>query len=138
MQTQRISRCVLLTVSAAATVLTVAGCSRPAVSDASSGVPLTLDEVSHWAYQIQDVASSGAVEALVASSYDMLVIEPTRTDKSSYDFDTAGMVTKLKDSGRRRWPPSQTCCCLLEHRPGGRLAMVLDVVCGVAGCSTLV
>ncbi len=62
--------------------------------------PMSLDEVTYWAYQIQDISASGAVDALVASHYDMLVVEPTRTDWSSDDkyFDTRGMVTQLKDS----------------------------------------
>jgi cysteinyl-tRNA synthetase len=42
----------------------------------------------------------GAVDALVASPYDMLVLEPTRTDWSSDDryFDTKQMVQRLKNS----------------------------------------
>jgi len=62
--------------------------------------PLSLDEVCYWAYHIQDLSQPGAVDALVSSHYDMLVLEPTRTDWSSDDrfFDTREMVTRLKDS----------------------------------------
>jgi cysteinyl-tRNA synthetase len=62
--------------------------------------PFSLDDVTCWAYQIQDISDSGAVDALVASHYDMLVLEPTRTDWSSEDrfFDTRGMIGRLKDS----------------------------------------
>ena len=62
--------------------------------------PLSLTEVRYWAYQLQDVATPGAVDALAASHYDLLVLEPTRTDWSSEDknFDTAAMVARLKAS----------------------------------------
>jgi hypothetical protein len=62
--------------------------------------PPHLADVAYWAYQIQDINAPGAVDSLVASHYDMLVIEPTRTDWSSDDknFDTRGMVTRLKNS----------------------------------------
>ena len=66
----------------------------------NSAGPMSLDEVTYWAYQIQDISASGAVDALVASHYDMLVLEPTRTDWSSDDklFDTRGMISWLKNS----------------------------------------
>ena len=62
------------------------------------GSPSPLSHVRYWAYQIQDISSAGAVEALANSHYDMLVLEPTRTDWSSDDkyFDTKGMVARLK------------------------------------------
>lgn len=65
--------------------------------------PLSPEEVSYWAYQLQGINEPGAVEALAASQYDMLVLEPTRTDWSSDDryFDAAAMVARLKDSRRR-------------------------------------
>lgn len=62
--------------------------------------PMSLDDVTTWAYQIQGISEPGAVDALVASHYDMLVLEPTRTDWSSDDklFDTRGMIARLKNS----------------------------------------
>lgn len=62
--------------------------------------PMSLEDVTYWAYQIQEISEPGAVDALVASHYEMLVLEPTRTDWSSDDkfFDTRGMVTQLKNS----------------------------------------
>ncbi|MGD2039436.1 MAG: endo alpha-1,4 polygalactosaminidase [Anaerolineae bacterium] len=62
--------------------------------------PLPLQEVAYWAYQLQDLSAPGAVDALAASHYDLLVLEPTRTDWSSDDrqFDTAGMVARLRAS----------------------------------------
>ncbi len=60
----------------------------------------TLSSVAFWGYQIQSLSEPGAVAALAASHYDMLVLEPTRTDWSSDDklFDTQEMVTQLKNS----------------------------------------
>jgi cysteinyl-tRNA synthetase len=62
--------------------------------------PRPLSDAAYWAYQLQDISEPGAVDALVASHYDMLVLEPTRTDWSSDDklFDTRGMVARLKAS----------------------------------------
>jgi cysteinyl-tRNA synthetase len=61
--------------------------------------PLPLSGIRYWAYQIQDVSEPGAVDALVATHYDMLVLEPTRTDwPDNKDFDTKGMVSRLKNS----------------------------------------
>ena len=63
--------------------------------------PMPLANVNYWAYQLQGISEPGAVDALVASHYDMLVLEPTRTDWSSdgdMDFDTRGMVRQLKNS----------------------------------------
>ncbi len=55
-----------------------------------------LNEIESWGYQIQGLSEDGAVEKLVESDYDMLVLEPTRTDKDESEFDTKGMVDKLK------------------------------------------
>ncbi len=58
----------------------------------------SLEDVGLWAYQIQGIDDDGAVSELVASNYDLLVIEPTRSDKNSADFDTRGAVTRLHAS----------------------------------------
>jgi cysteinyl-tRNA synthetase len=74
----------------------------PTVLNASGTVaePMSLQDVTYWAYQIQGISEPGAVDALVACHYDMLVLEPTRTDWSSDDkyFDTRVMVGQLGDS----------------------------------------
>jgi len=64
------------------------------------GTALPLDQVRYWAYQLQGIGEPGAVQALVDARYDLLVLEPTRTDWSSDDryFDTGGMVARLKAS----------------------------------------
>jgi len=71
-------------------VLIVSGCNKP----------LPLSQITYWAYQIQDVNEEGAIDELADSHYDMLVLEPTRTDWSSdaKDFDTKGMVERLKST----------------------------------------
>jgi len=55
-----------------------------------------LSSVTTWAYQIQSIAEAGSVDALANSTYDMLVVEPTRSDRDQADFDTAAMVWRLK------------------------------------------
>lgn len=60
-----------------------------------------LADVRFWAYQIQrleDDRSIDMIDELVESRYDLLVLEPTRSDRDSTDFDTAGMVRRLHDS----------------------------------------
>jgi cysteinyl-tRNA synthetase len=68
--------------------------------------PNPLKAVRFWAYQIQHLDRDGAVDRLVRSRYDMLVLEPTRTDRDSADFDSKGMVERLHatrgKSGKRR------------------------------------
>lgn len=66
--------------------------------------PPALSDVQYWAYQIQGLSEDGAIDALVQSRYELLVIEPTRTDWSDQGqdaerfFDTKGMVRRLKAS----------------------------------------
>ncbi len=55
-----------------------------------------LGEVETWGYQIQGLEEDGAVDALANSDYDLLVVEPTRSEQGSENFDTAGMVSRLK------------------------------------------
>jgi cysteinyl-tRNA synthetase len=65
-------------------------------TDVDEGSPLTLDEVQFWGYQIQGIDADGAIDSLAESRYDMLVLEPTRTDAELLDFDTKAMVDRLK------------------------------------------
>ncbi|MCJ7530220.1 MAG: endo alpha-1,4 polygalactosaminidase [Anaerolineales bacterium] len=57
-----------------------------------------LAKIRHWGYQIEGLTEDGAVDALEESHYEMLVLEPTRTDWSSDAkfFNTNGMVARLK------------------------------------------
>ena len=52
----------------------------------------------NWAYQIQKLSEDGAVDALVSAAYDVVVIDPTRTDPGDADFPTAQVVQRLKAS----------------------------------------
>jgi cysteinyl-tRNA synthetase len=60
--------------------------------------PLPLSDVRFWAYQLQHLEEDGAVSAMVSSSYDLLVLEPTRTHREEAGFDTRRMVDRLKHS----------------------------------------
>jgi cysteinyl-tRNA synthetase len=62
--------------------------------------PSSLSEVRSWAYQIQGLDEEGAADALANSSYEMLVIEPTRTFRGAEGFDTAGLVSRLHERGK--------------------------------------
>jgi uncharacterized protein (TIGR01370 family) len=52
--------------------------------------------VRYWAYQIQNLDSPGAIQKIVDSKYDMVVIDPTVTYDP--DFDAASMVARIKAS----------------------------------------
>jgi uncharacterized protein (TIGR01370 family) len=58
--------------------------------------PLPLSSVRYWAYQLQDLDTSGAIDKIVNSQYDMVVIEPTVTYDP--DFDARDMVNRIKAS----------------------------------------
>ncbi len=62
-----------------------------------------LSEVRHWMYQLQDLNEDGAVEALAATPYDMLVLEPGH-NFTEWPYDAAEMVTALRQTpdGRNR------------------------------------
>ncbi len=58
-----------------------------------------LKDVNFFAYQIQDISDEDRLNELIESRYDLVVIEPTRTDVTGdADFDTKGAVRKLKAS----------------------------------------
>jgi cysteinyl-tRNA synthetase len=61
---------------------------------------LNLRWVKSWAYQIQGLEEEGAIDALVASDYELVVVEPVRSQKEAEEFDTAGMVAHLHDEGK--------------------------------------
>ena len=71
---------------------------EPADDEEPSESANPLAEVRFWAYQIGGLENDGAIEPLVQSRYDLLVLEPTRSDRENTDFDTAGMVDRLHES----------------------------------------
>jgi cysteinyl-tRNA synthetase len=79
-----------------ALALAVDGCPRGILGGSSTKV--ALEDVRFWAYQIQGIEQTGAVQALEASRYDLLVLEPTRTDRDNANFDARGMVRRLHAS----------------------------------------
>lgn len=60
--------------------------------------PLPIKDVKFWASQIQETQSPGAADTLAASKYDMLVVEPARTEQEYSLFNTAALVSQLKAS----------------------------------------
>lgn len=62
--------------------------------------PNKISKVKYWAYKLQNINKPGAVNRIVKSRYDMVVLEPTRTDWSSEDkyFNTRSMVNSIKNS----------------------------------------
>ncbi len=58
--------------------------------------PLPLSSVRYWAYQLQNLDLSGAVNEIVNSRYDLVVIEPTVT--CNYEFAARDMVSRIKAS----------------------------------------
>ena len=61
---------------------------------------LNLRGVKSWAYQLQGLEEEGAVDALVDSDYELIVVEPVRSVKEAEGFDTAGMVSRLHSEGK--------------------------------------
>lgn len=59
---------------------------------------IKLKDVKYWAYQINGYYSKKDIESIANSKYDMVVLEPTKTCKDGLDFDTAGMVRRIKNS----------------------------------------
>lgn len=60
--------------------------------------PVSLSAVRAWACQLQGMDTPKSFESLEHSRYDLLVVEPVRTDWSSGNkrFDTPGMVRRLQ------------------------------------------
>lgn len=99
-----------LTILAALATLTLCSCGGTHREGDEHGVTTAgnrsalLAAISTWACQLQGLERAGAIDALAASDYQMLVLEPTRTVQGSEGFDTAAMVERLKTlpNGRRR------------------------------------
>ena len=82
-------------------VMHAAGHIQAAAQQEKSGSPsLSLAEVRSWGYQIQGMDMPGAVDAIVDSKYDMVVIEPTVTYE--YDFDARDMVQKRANQSLKK------------------------------------
>lgn len=78
----------------ATTLLTAHTFLSPSLVNATE--PLPLKKIRYWAYQIQGLNSHGAIDALAASPYDLLVVDPTVTYEP--DFNARRMVDTLKSS----------------------------------------
>lgn len=60
--------------------------------------PIPLDRVMIWGYQLQGLEEAGAIDRLVESDFDLLVLEPMVTMDDIGDFDALSMVERLKKS----------------------------------------
>ena len=56
----------------------------------------SLSSIRNWMYQIQDLNKDGAVQALAATNYDMLVIEPGQ-NFSEATYESQQMVRRLHE-----------------------------------------
>jgi len=68
----------------------------PFIADGETAEPLPFSQVRYWAYQIQNLDAPGAVDDLMDSPYDMIVVDPTVT--SEYGFNAKDMIQKIKNS----------------------------------------
>ena len=59
-----------------------------------------LDEVDAWAVQLQGFDRLGAVERIVDSPYDLVVIDVVDSVKGMERFDTKGVVRRVREGGR--------------------------------------
>ncbi len=82
------------------TIFIISGCKKDNPKIEQNSVVLQNKKIQYWAYQIQNINDDTSMEELISSKFDMIVIEPTRTDWSSDDknFDTKSFVSKLKSS----------------------------------------
>jgi cysteinyl-tRNA synthetase len=67
--------------------------------DDATKARVTLPEVRFWACQLENVEAEWSALAMIASRYDMLVIEPVRNQQGLESFNTARLVDRLQASG---------------------------------------
>ena len=79
-----------------ATAVVLAGVAWSIASGAQPDAAPSLRDAGTWMYQIQGLERRGAVERLAQSGYDLIVIEPTNTDRDDRDFDVKSAVRRIK------------------------------------------
>lgn len=57
-----------------------------------------LNDVKYWAYLLDGDYTDSMIQKIVNSKYDMVVLEPTRTSKGSYNYNCSSMVNRVKES----------------------------------------
>ncbi len=65
-------------------------------SAAASPGKMTLEEVTYWTYNIQDVDTDRQRRQLVGSHFDMYVLEPAVTEKENEHFDIATLIADIR------------------------------------------
>ena len=78
------------------TLLSLSCAKAPRENKKISNEIIQIKGVKKWMYQIQGLDEDGAIEKLEETDYEMLVIEPTYTNKGSEDFDIKSAVKRLK------------------------------------------
>jgi len=86
-------------ISIAAVFLVLSACDH-STGPSGTGAPEKLSDVEFWMYQIQGQNLDGAIEALGATHYDMLVIDQTRSIAGEENWDSAGDVAYLQSTGK--------------------------------------
>lgn len=76
-------------------ILILAHCSNNN-SNTNDVQKMTLQNVKHWAYNIQDVNTTRQYEQLVGSHFDMYVLEPVVTESGEQDFNIAQLVNDIR------------------------------------------
>ncbi|MCD6586916.1 MAG: endo alpha-1,4 polygalactosaminidase, partial [Candidatus Fermentibacteraceae bacterium] len=80
-------------------LLALSGCEN-STGPSGGGGSEELSDVEYWMYQIQDQQQDGAIEALGATHYDMLVIDQTRSIVGEVGWDSAADVEYLQSTGK--------------------------------------
>jgi len=80
-------------------LLALSGC-EDSTGPSGGGGSEELSDVEYWMYQIQGQHMDGAIEALGATHYDMLVIDQTRSIVGEVGWDSAADVEYLQSTGK--------------------------------------
>jgi len=81
-----------------ATVISSQPTTLSADLDEAAGRRARLEAVSHWFYYLGFEPDSETLDKLVASTYDMVVIEPLVTEQENTGFPIADLVARLHDA----------------------------------------
>ena len=82
---------------ALACALTAAGCTTEPEAPAPAD-PASLEDVEFFAYQIQEQHLDSAIDEIVESDYDLIIIDQTRSIVGEEDYDSAADVAAIQTS----------------------------------------
>ena len=109
---QRAWHAPLIVIATVLTLALLAGCqasteptseddSEPPEQAQDTDAPSALDDVEFFGYQIQDQHMDGAIDEIVASDYDIVIIDQTRSIVGEEEYDSAADVARIKSSPGR-------------------------------------